>query len=85
MNIQPILAGGGLEVDNNMEGSYPMNSETEGMVLPQGHGHWGSPSVEIEEANYITWWSDARAVWNFWIHKQGESTRLKIYFYVTAI
>ena len=30
-------------------------------------------------------WSDARAAWNFWIHEQGESTRLKIYFYVTAI
>ena len=30
-------------------------------------------------------WSDARAAWNFQIHEQGESTRLKIYFYVTAI
>jgi len=30
-------------------------------------------------------WSDARAVWNFYIHKEGESTRLKIYVYVTAI
>ena len=30
-------------------------------------------------------WSDARAAWNFWIHEQGESTRLKIYFYVTVI
>jgi len=25
-------------------------------------------------------WSDARAAWNFQIHEQGESTRLKIYF-----
>ena len=32
-----------------------------------------------------TLWSDARAAWNFRIHERGESTRLKIYFYVTAI
>ena len=33
----------------------------------------------------LVYWSDARAAWNFRIHEQGESTRLKIYFYVTAI
>ena len=40
---------------------------------------------QLAKENLRTQWSDARAGWNFRIHEQGESTRLKIYFYVTTI
>jgi len=39
----------------------------------------------VENTEITSKWSDARAPWNFRIHEQGESTRLKIYFYMTAI